>query len=173
MPDDLSRRKILGVFLSNYRAITRRVAARLGSPADAEDVLQESWFKLQRLGDASHVAHPASFVHSVVNNVANDFLRAHSTRVRYETAPEMETQSRHAPSTEQVYDYAQRLRRLQRVIASLPPRQRQAFTLHKFDGLSHSEVAAEMGISRSAVEKLVMKSLQRCRDELAGDLQED
>ena len=44
--------------------------------------------------------------------------------------------------------------------------------MHKYDGLSHSEIALRLGISRSAVEKLVMKALARCRDGL-GDLLDD
>ncbi|MNL68404.1 putative RNA polymerase sigma factor FecI [compost metagenome] len=71
-------------------------------------------------------------------------------------------------SVDRVIDYRQRLAALERVIADLPSRQREVFLMHKFDGLSHSEIAAELGITRSAVEKLIMKALAACRDRLDG-----
>lgn len=60
----------------------------------------------------------------------------------------------------------ERLRLLAHAIAELPPRRREVFLLHKIDGLSHSQVAERLGISRSKVEKHVMKALAHCRDRL-------
>ena len=73
------------------------------------------------------------------------------------------------PSPEQVTDYRERLAVLNKIIAELPPRQKEVFLLHKFDGLTHTEISERLGISRIAVEKLIMKSLLKCRTHL-GDL---
>lgn len=56
-------------------------------------------------------------------------------------------------------------------IDALPLRCREAFILHKFDGLPHSEVAEQMGISRKMVEqhiKLAMDACRRCKDTQDG-----
>lgn len=57
----------------------------------------------------------------------------------------------------------QRVRRLIAAIEALPPRCQEAFILHKFDGLSHAEVAERMGISRNMVERHVMLAVLACR----------
>ncbi|WP_347888353.1 sigma factor-like helix-turn-helix DNA-binding protein [Nitrosomonas europaea] len=57
-------------------------------------------------------------------------------------------------------------------IDALPLRCREAFILHRFDGLSHSEVAEHMGISRKAVEQHIQHAMQvirRCRMQMEGD----
>jgi RNA polymerase sigma-70 factor (ECF subfamily) len=38
--------------------------------------------------------------------------------------------------------------------------------LHKFDGLSHKQVAERLGVSRSAVEKYLMSALRALSAEL-------
>lgn len=56
-------------------------------------------------------------------------------------------------------------------IDQLPPRCREAFILHKFDGLSYAEVAAQMGISVRTVEmqlQIAMKACWACMDALHG-----
>ena len=45
-------------------------------------------------------------------------------------------------------------------LESLPPRMREAFKLHKLEGLSHAETARSMGISISAVEKHISGALK-------------
>lgn len=47
-------------------------------------------------------------------------------------------------------------------IDALPLRCREAFLLHKFDGMPHAEVAARMGISRKRVEQRIQSAMQAC-----------
>lgn len=56
---------------------------------------------------------------------------------------------------------------LRDAIDRLAPRCREAFLLHRLDGLAQAEVAKRMGISVSSVEKHVMRALALCRERLA------
>lgn len=49
-------------------------------------------------------------------------------------------------------------------IAALPPRCQEAFILSRQHGLSYTEVAQQMGISVSQVEKYMVRSLRACRE---------
>lgn len=160
---------IVQVLMDCYSDLVRHLSRRVGGAADAGDIIQDTFLRIQKIPVDTEIQHPRAYVFRMADNVATDHLRARQSRSRYfvngET-PEIEADQ---VSAERVLDYRQRLALLERAIAGLPARQRQVFLMHKFDGLSHLQIAAELGISRSAVEKLIMKALATCRDQL-GDL---
>jgi RNA polymerase sigma-70 factor (ECF subfamily) len=56
------------------------------------------------------------------------------------------------------------VQRIKTALETLPEGARRAFELHKLRGLTHGEVAAQLGISKSGVEKhmaVAMKYLRR------------
>ncbi|MGC9447994.1 RNA polymerase sigma factor [Cereibacter johrii] len=163
---------VFGALLSGYDRLSRHLMRRPGTRCDAQDVMQDAWLRLARVQDGEEMSNPAAYVGQVVRNLAIDRLRAQRVRERHFTTAEIPDQPADAPSAERIVDFRQRVARLEEIVAELPPRQREVFLLHKFDGLSHSEIATRLGISRSAVEKLIMKALAQCRDGL-GDLLDD
>ena len=54
----------------------------------------------------------------------------------------------------------QQLGRLVTALDDLSPTTRNIFQRHKFDGRSYGEVATELGISKSSVEKHMMRALR-------------
>lgn len=164
-----------GVFralVESYGDLTRRLNRKWETTLDAQDVLQDTWLKLARTAGIPDVSNPKAYVGQVAGNLAIDHARAQNTRDRYFSAEQHYDLPANAPSAEHILDYRQRVARLEAIVATLPSRQREVFLMHKFDGLSHSEIADRLGISRSAVEKLVMRALASCRDGL-GDLLDD
>jgi RNA polymerase sigma-70 factor (ECF subfamily) len=65
------------------------------------------------------------------------------------------------PTPEQITESRQRLQQLMVTVESLPPQCQRVFVLHKLEGLSYTEVAAKLGISKSGVEKHMMSALRR------------
>ena len=65
-------------------------------------------------------------------------------------------------------DTSERDAALWRAIEALPERCRRIFLLSKRDGLSHAEIADEMGISIKTVENQLTKAYSRLRGELKG-----
>ena len=65
-----------------------------------------------------------------------------------------------APSAETVVAGRERLAQLMTALDGLPDRTRTTFRLHKFDGLSYAEVARNLNVSKSTVEKHMMDALK-------------
>lgn len=60
----------------------------------------------------------------------------------------------------------QQLGLIYRAIEDLPLRCRQALMLHRVRGLSYAEIARDMGVSVSSVEKYILEALKHCREHL-------
>lgn len=144
------------------------LARRLRNEADAEDLVQEAYARWAGSGAATRPHNPLAYLTRIALNALQEPAFRNARRERgherltedaidgalpppYETNwPERDTENR------------QLLQRLQSAIAELPPRQRQAFTLHRFDGLSYAQIAAHMGISRRMVAKHIAHALAYC-----------
>ena len=116
----------------------------LGTTADAEDAVQETFLKIHRAaktytGEASF----ATWIYRILINTCYDVLR--KRRRRGEEAPledAPEATARTAPSV----DEAKRLT-LRKLLEGLPEQRRTVFTLFEIEGLSHAEIGHILDIS--------------------------
>lgn len=163
------RSSLLALLTRHYQELLRHLTRRLGSASAAADVAQDTWLRLRRAEAVPELQNPQAYLFRIADNLARDRLRSDATRARTLLPAEFgEDRPSNAPGADSVLDHRQRLRVLGRAVAELPPKCREVFLLHKFDGLSHGEIAARLGISRSMVEKHVMKALAHCRDHMRG-----
>ncbi|PYE86501.1 sigma-70 family RNA polymerase sigma factor [Phyllobacterium leguminum] len=158
---------LLHMLTLHYADLVRHLTRKLGSAASARDVVQDTYLRLQHLPAETPVHSPRAYIFRVANNIAVDHLRSEASRARYFTSALAPDQALDEPPADSVIDYRQRLEILEKAVAELPDRCREVFLMHKFDGLSHMEIAGELGISRSMVEKHIMKALSHCRDRMA------
>lgn len=140
--------------------------ARLGSGADVEDLVQELFLKVQGLPDED-ILNPAAYLYRLASNLMLDRLRA----AKRGGARDAEWRRTHhsslgaadvvdEPGAEAAVIARERLAKMRAALATLDPLTQRVFNLHKFEGLSHADTAARLGISRSAVEKHVSLALK-------------
>lgn len=166
---------LAGMYDRHRGDLLRFLRARTRDPAEAEDVVQELWLRLRDLRPGP-IANARAYLFQMANNLVLDRARERRRRtVRDQnwteqsyalaTGADGEVQTvdpGQTPEARLVHDEEQQA--LAAAIAALPDGARRAFCLHKIDGLSHAEVAARLGISRSGVEKhiaVAMKNLRR------------
>jgi RNA polymerase sigma-70 factor (ECF subfamily) len=152
--------------------LRRFLIARTGSEADADDLLSELWIKANSV-QPGPVSNPGSYLFKMANNLVLDRLRETSRRQRREGDWIAEQRGSHAlveepadpaSSAEQMLIERDEQNRLTEAIDQLPAGARRVLRMHKLEGLGHAEIAAQLGISKSAVEKhmaLAMAHLRR------------
>ena len=161
------RSLLLTPLAAHYEELTRYLARLLGSAGSASEAVHDTYLRLQRLATVPDLDNPRAYLFRVASNIALDQLRARRADERRLVPDGLTAEQPSAVlPADIVMEQADRLRLLAQAIDELPPRCRETFLLHKIEGLSHVEVARRLGISRSMVEKHVMKALAHCRDRL-------
>ena len=136
------------------------------------DFTQETFIRLYRLEHPDQLDNARAFLFQVASNLAVDQLRRRSLHFRFlksesaEMGDGMEG-SGDTASPEQIVSSREKLDRIYQAVDRLPEKCRQAFLLHRTSGLSYSDIALELGVSVSSVEKYILQALKECRQELA------
>jgi RNA polymerase sigma factor (sigma-70 family) len=156
MPD----RDDLGVFeraRPNLLGLAYRI---LGSLADAEDAVQDTFLKW-RQADHQEIESPAAWLTTICTRRCLDLLRAaHRSRVNYVGAwlPE----PIHTPvedDAESRLDLASSLTTaFLLLLERLTPKERAAYLLHEIFDVSYPEIAATLEMQESACRKLVSRA---------------
>jgi RNA polymerase sigma factor (sigma-70 family) len=143
-------------------SLLRFFERRVDSATDVEDLVQEVFVHLARQGEGgTEIREPERYVFRVATNVLRDRMRRNTVRRRSDHVPlEDNGTAGEMPSEERIYESKQLLKQVMDVLNRLTPKCRTSFLLHRFEGLSYSEIARRMGVSRSAVEKQMMHAIQ-------------
>jgi len=169
-PDD----PLLAEYLARRRNLVRLLAARTGSLATGEDLVQELYLKLASRDRTTDVENPAALLYRMAINLALDRARGETRSAARDAAWRQVVHTTVAgvdvadePPADQSAAAAERLRQLVAAVAELPPQMGRAFRLHKLDGLSHAATAQAMGLSAKAVEKHISAALKALTRKLA------
>ena len=116
---------------------------------------------MQEYAQRNVVDNPTGFVLRTARNLLSiDAARQSRTRgeVIVHTVDPDATADRYALQDE-VYATRKRLERVKAALAELSPRTRMVFLMHRIDGLKYREIAAQLEITVSAVEKHIAKAV--------------
>ncbi|CAB3678483.1 RNA polymerase sigma factor [Achromobacter pestifer] len=176
--------RFFGVIAEAYKAWNTELVGFLNrqlkrSPDTARDLAQETFAKWLA---ASHGAEPPekprAYLYEIARNLLRDHWRREGVRGEHVVAslddqdfePPTGSLAAHAGhQPEARADTNQRLRLLQAAIDDMPPRQREAFLLYRYDELRCEEIADHMGISVRAVEKHLQLALAHCKRRVHGE----
>jgi RNA polymerase sigma-70 factor (ECF subfamily) len=132
---------------------------------DVEDVVQESYAILASLERVDHIHRPRNYFFEVAKSVVLQSLRrSRIVTIDAQMNAEVLEIPEDAPNPERVAADRQELAHVASLIAALPDRCREVFTLRKLHGLSQREVAQQLKIAESTVEKHMVKALASLAD---------
>src|SRR5579859_2459550 len=163
----MAEKDLLAEHFEEHRVRLRRVAYRLlGSMAEAEDAVQETWIRVSR-ADSSEVDNLGGWLTTIVARVALNMLRARNTRREepYEghlPDPVVILDGELQPEEEALMADSVGLALLV-VLDSLGPAERLAFVLHDVFQLPFDEIAPMVERSPAAARQLASRARRRVR----------
>ena len=151
---DSDKAALLGLYEEKRANLVRFFAARLGSRAEAEDLIQDLYLKISGMETLSPIDNPSALLHRMGQNLMLDRLRSQKRSGTRDN--EWRSVNTASLAGQEIADEPA----ADEVVEDLPEKTRQAFQLHKLDGHSHVETAKRMGISVSTVEKHISSALK-------------
>jgi RNA polymerase sigma-70 factor (ECF subfamily) len=149
----------------------------LGSPSDAEDVLQETFVRVWLRAETydAGLGSPAAWLARIARNRAIDRLRARRIRENVAVEPAIKARAATAgggwePVThetpETVLDGFTTAGAVRSALATLTPAQRSLIEAAFFEGYTHSELATRFGVPLGTVKTRIRTGLAAIRGRL-------
>lgn len=136
-------------------------ALRIVDDADtAEDLVQDAFMKSWGyIEEGGCIDNFQAFMYRTLRNICLTYLRDKRENLDESLIPEV---------SEEEIDTSVRDAKIWRAIDDLPEKCREVFLMSKRDGLSHEEIAEELGISVKTVKNQITKALSRLREDLSS-----
>jgi RNA polymerase sigma factor (sigma-70 family) len=158
---------LLRLFLERRSELKRRLKYRLGSDELVNDALQETYLRIERMGDSSGASsNPTGYLFRMALNAAADQRQVDA---RYLTGSEVEELLSVGADTldpARVVHAQLEVQALEQALQALTARQRAILIAARVDDLPQQDIADRFGISVRMVGKELRKALEHCGERL-------
>jgi len=159
---------ITALYLDHIGEIRRFLTRRLSCVDVAAELAHEVFVRYLVAAPQTVIENPRAFLFRIAGNLAIDHGRAHPLKPgQCVDISECADLASDYPGPERFAAARQELDRLRRAIDELPPKCREVFIRHKFDGIPQSVLAREYGVSLNAIEKHLVRALLQLRSRLS------
>ena len=166
--------QISELYHAHFERVSGMIRRTFGDgPPDPDDVTQQAFQKLMERTTVSDIANPVGFLWRSARNLTLSALKSQNVRSKYD----YEIEQLYFPGAgvnstpEAVYSMKEELRAINEALRAMPVKRRRAFLLHRVEGLSVSEVARRLNISRSPADRHIIRAtedIQVCLARLKG-----
>ena len=156
----MTEAEFLDFYALSARPLKAYLARLTGNPTLAEDLLQESFYRILRADlPPMEAAGRRSYLYRIATNLARDHFRSS----KFQPAPLEDRHTGEDPSRR-----ANLSSDIQNVLNEIKPNERELMWLAYVEGASHREIAAVTGLKEASVRPLLF----RVRQKLAALLRE-
>lgn len=159
------------LYRTDRAELIRFARIRIRHASDAEDIVQEAFLAAARAYPDREARELKPLLFTMVRNLSINYLKSGDTKRRKASETVEDVAGRLAceatPAPEQILSSRQQLALVEAALASLPARRREALRLHRFEHLSHKQIAARLGVSPSTVKSDIAMAVAEMAEALA------
>lgn len=143
------------IFSNQYNQLVRFCRMRVRNDADAEDIVQSAFLAARRAYPEKGTDELVPLLKTLVRNRMLDFLKSGDHKRQLASVEIGDMADRMAcartPTPEKQVMDQETLALADALIADMPPRRREALLLHRVHGLTHTQIALRLSVSRQTV----------------------
>jgi len=153
-----------GQIIVRYQQLAWRTAYRyIGNYSDAEEIAQEAFLRiLESAKNYRSLAKFSTYLYKVLANLCLD----HTRKKRPQLANNLFFDKENTETPDSNLQIQERNQTIQSAVESLPARQRLAVILRYYENLSYEQIAAAMGTSIKATERLLARARKKLESSL-------
>lgn len=159
---------LLELFQEHGTPLLKFLTSRFRDREDAAEIAQEAWLRMHRLEHPEHLSNPKAYLFQMASNLGVDRARRQALEQRVCREQFLDGIHEVLPSAERSVAAEESIELVRQALADLPVDCRQAFVLHRGRDLSYPDIAAQLGVSTSMVEKHIARALRHLRDRLSA-----
>ena len=153
------------LFLPLHPKLFRIAYALVENKADAEDILQDTYYKLwSRREELANVLNPEAFCVTLVKNLCLDYLRSPRANRHDEDVAEAVTLSTDS-SPDKELEMQDKVEHIRYLISRLPENQRQVIRLRGIDDCSMDEIEQITGLNAVNIRVLLSRARKIIREQ--------
>lgn len=150
------------LYQEHHAWLVRWLIRRTRNASNAQDLAQDTFLRLlDRSALPEAIYNPRAWLARVADNLVVDQARRQVLERHYldllADLPEPEQ-----PSPEAQLELLELLDQIDRLLNGLRPLEKTAFLMSRLDGLTYPEIARQLNISCSSVEKYMAKAMLKC-----------
>ncbi|WLG49625.1 sigma-70 family RNA polymerase sigma factor [Pseudomonas sp. FP1742] len=166
---DVSHRNdVGGLFRAHYTWLCARLRRYLGASPSVEDIAAETFVQLLASPGLTRIREPRALLSTIARRLIYQLWRRRDLE-RQHLDQLQPVDSVGGPSPEDLAQFSQTLKRLDRTLDRLPGKVRATFLLSRIDGLTYPQIAAELGISLRSVSVYMTRSQALCAQHSANE----
>lgn len=146
------------LFIKHNKELKRFALQRADNQYDAEDIVQDAFIKLASRRKHEPITNPRAFLFKTVQNLSLNAIRHSPRQPLYKDSTSFDTLT---PSLEQEISALQDIAEISRQLSYLPKKSKTIFLMHRLDTKTYLEIGDELGISKNAVKKHIVKTLKK------------
>lgn len=149
------------LYSENHRWLQGWLWHRLGCHANAADLAQDTFVRTLKSSQLASIEEPRAFLCLIAKRVLCSFWRRTELHRAYLDAlanlPEAV-----APSEEDLALLREALEAVDALLDGLPEKVRHAFLLNRLEGLTHQQIAEQLGVSLATIERWIKRAVTQC-----------
>lgn len=150
------------IYLS-CKSLLARLVSRIVPPSEIEDIVQETYVRACKFQAQQTVNNPRGLMVRTAKNLALDHVKKAEFRLKAHWEEESPSSTDELyPSPHETLESDEEFAQFCEIVRMLPQQCRRVFVLKKVYGYSQKEIATELGISESTVEKHIGKGMKHC-----------